>query len=72
MQTSCVHAPQDERKLFVGGLPKEVSQEELNEHFSQFGEIESINLKRDLNTGRCRGFCFVIYKVWVLVSATGL
>ena len=56
-------ADEDDRKLFVGGLPQEVSEEELNEHFGQFGEIESVNLKTDPNTGRSRGFCFVVYKV---------
>ena len=55
-------ADEDDRKLFVGGLPQEVSEEELNEHFGQFGEIESVNLKTDPNTGRSRGFCFVVYK----------
>ena len=59
-------AAEDDRKLFVGGLPQEVSEEELNEHFGQFGEIESVNLKTDPNTGRSRGFCFVVYKVGVL------
>ena len=43
-----------------------MSEEELNEHFGQFGEIESVNLKTDPNTGRSRGFCFVVYKVGVL------
>ena len=55
-------ADEDDRKLFVGGLPQEVSEEELNEHFGQYGEIESVNLKTDPNTGRSRGFCFVVYK----------
>ena len=59
-------ADEDDRKLFVGGLPQEVSEEELNEHFGQFGEIESVNLKTDPNTGRSRGFCFVVYKVDLL------
>ena len=59
-------ADEDDRKLFVGGLPQEVSEKELNEHFGQFGEIKSVNLKTDPNTGRSRGFCFVVYKVELL------
>ena len=55
-------ADEDDRKLFVGGLPQEVSEEELKEHFGQFGDIESVNLKTDPNTGRSRGFCFVVYE----------
>ena len=36
--------------------------EELKEHFSQYGDIESINVKTDPNTGRSRGFAFIVYK----------
>uniref|UniRef100_A0A182KBI5 RRM domain-containing protein n=1 Tax=Anopheles christyi TaxID=43041 RepID=A0A182KBI5_9DIPT len=35
---------------------------ELKEHFSQYGDIESINVKTDPNTGRSRGFAFIVYK----------
>lgn len=36
--------------------------EELREHFGQYGEIESINVKTDPQTGRSRGFAFIVYK----------
>ncbi|KFB47126.1 heterogeneous nuclear ribonucleoprotein [Anopheles sinensis] len=52
----------DDRKLFVGGLSWETSDKELREHFGQYGEIESINVKTDPNTGRSRGFAFIVYK----------
>jgi RNA recognition motif-containing protein len=35
--------------------------EELREHFSKHGEIESINVKTDPNTGRSRGFAFIVF-----------
>nr|CAD7443836.1 unnamed protein product [Timema bartmani] len=35
--------------------------EELREHFIQYGEIESINVKTDPNTGRSRGFAFIVF-----------
>lgn len=35
--------------------------EELREHFGTFGEIESINVKTDPNTGRSRGFAFIVF-----------
>lgn len=41
-------------KLFVA--------EELRDHFGAYGEIESINLKTDPNTGRSRGFAFIVFK----------
>lgn len=54
-------APIDERKLFIGGLNFKVSEEELKSHFSQFGNVASINVKCDPITGRFRGFAFVVY-----------
>ncbi|XP_014253380.1 RNA-binding protein squid isoform X2 [Cimex lectularius] len=52
----------DDRKLFVGGLSWETSDKELREHFSSYGTIESINVKTDPNTGRSRGFAFIVFK----------
>jgi len=53
---------EDDRKLFVGGLPQDATQEDISEHFTSFGEIENINLKTDPASGRSRGFAFVLYK----------
>lgn len=50
------------RKLFVGGLSWETTEKELRDHFGQYGEIESINIKTDPTTGRSRGFAFIVYK----------
>ncbi|XP_067010775.1 RNA-binding protein squid isoform X5 [Anabrus simplex] len=51
----------DDRKLFVGGLSWETTDKELREHFHAYGEIESINVKTDPNTGRSRGFAFIVF-----------
>ena len=51
----------DDRKLFVGGLSWETTDKELREHFGNYGEIESINVKTDPNTGRSRGFAFIVF-----------
>jgi len=53
---------EDDRKLFVGGLPQDATQEDISEHFATFGEIDNINLKSDPVSGRSRGFAFVLYK----------
>jgi len=53
---------EDDRKLFVGGLPQDATQEDISQHFTTFGEIDNINLKTDPASGRSRGFAFVLYK----------
>jgi len=63
MDTSEVSlADEDDRKLFVGGLPQDAKQEDISAHFQTFGEIDNINLKTDPATGRSRGFAFVVFK----------
>lgn len=47
------------KKLFVGGLPFETSNEELEKIFSEVGKVESANIITDKMTGRSRGFGFV-------------
>lgn len=49
-------------KVFVGGLPKDTTEEEIMEHFSEFGVVVSIDMKYDDKTGRFRGFCFVTFE----------
>lgn len=51
----------DDRKLFVGGLSWETTDKELREYFGTYGEIESVNVKQDPNTGRSRGFAFIVF-----------
>jgi cold-inducible RNA-binding protein len=47
------------KKLYVGNLSFNTSEEELRELFAQFGTVESVNLIMDRDTGRPRGFGFV-------------
>ena len=47
------------RKLYVGNLPYETGDAELQELFGQFGSVESVRVMRDMATGRARGFAFV-------------
>jgi len=52
---------EEDRKVFVGGLAQEATQDDLKEYFGQYGEIERVQLKMDFNTGRSRGFAFVVF-----------
>jgi RNA recognition motif-containing protein len=47
------------RKLYVGNLPYEVGETELQDLFARAGSVESVNIMRDQATGRARGFGFV-------------
>lgn len=47
------------KKLFVGSLPVDTTEESLNELFSQYGTVRSLKLIKDLFTGRCKGFGFI-------------
>jgi len=47
------------RKLYVGNLPYEIGETELQDLFAQAGSVESVNVMRDQATGRARGFAFV-------------
>jgi len=47
------------RKLYVGNLPYEVGEGELQDLFGQAGSVESVTVMRDQMTGRARGFAFV-------------
>jgi RNA recognition motif-containing protein len=45
--------------IFVGNLSYDASEEDLRQAFSQFGEVSSVNVIMDRDTGRPRGFAFV-------------
>jgi RNA recognition motif-containing protein len=47
------------RKLYVGNLPYEIGETELQDLFAKAGSVESVNVMRDQATGRARGFAFV-------------
>ncbi|XP_070700657.1 cold inducible RNA binding protein a isoform X3 [Pempheris klunzingeri] len=51
----------DEGKLFIGGLSFETSEETLAAAFSKYGTIEKVDVIRDKETGKSRGFGFVKY-----------
>jgi len=45
--------------IYVGNLNYSVKEEELNELFSEYGEVISVKLIKDRETGRAKGFGFV-------------
>lgn len=48
-------------KLFIGSLPYDLTEDELREAFAPFGEVRSVRIVVDRDTGRSKGFGFVEY-----------
>lgn len=47
------------KRLFVGNLSWNVTSEELNKLFAEFGQVTSADVISDKFTGRSKGFAFV-------------
>ncbi len=47
------------KKLYVGNIPFDTTEDDLRSLFEQHGSVESINVITDRETGRPRGFAFV-------------
>ena len=45
--------------IYVGNLSYGISEDELRQAFSAFGEVSSVKILMDRETGRSRGFGFV-------------
>lgn len=46
-------------KLYVGNLPYEATESDLQSLFERAGQVSTINVIRDRTTGQGRGFAFV-------------
>lgn len=46
-------------KLYVGNLPNAMTEDELSSTFKAFGDIQSLHIIKDRETGRSRGFGFI-------------
>jgi RNA recognition motif-containing protein len=56
-----MHFPERTRsmKIYVGNLSYDVAEDDLRQAFSEFGEVKSVNLLTDKQTGQSKGFGFV-------------
>jgi len=46
-------------KLYVGNLAFNTTEQDLEEQFSQYGQVSSASIITDRDSGRSRGFAFV-------------
>ncbi|XP_078434655.1 uncharacterized protein LOC144705736 isoform X2 [Wolffia australiana] len=49
------------RKIFVGGIPTSVTEDEFREFFEKFGEVKEHQIMRDHSNNRSRGFGFITF-----------
>ena len=47
------------KKMYVGNLAFQSTEDDIQKLFSEYGEVLSVNLITDRETGRSRGFAFV-------------
>ena len=47
------------KKLFVGNLPQDATEESIRTLFAEFGTVRSVSVASDIFTGKCRGFGFI-------------
>lgn len=62
LKTSWHDQYKDSAWIFIGGLPYDLTEGDVICVFSQYGEVVNINLVREKDTGKPRGFCFLCYE----------
>ncbi|RZC19667.1 heterogeneous nuclear ribonucleoprotein 1-like [Glycine max] len=51
----------DQGKLFIGGISWDTTEDKLKEHFGNYDDVLSTSVMREKNTGKPRGFGFVVF-----------
>lgn len=49
-------------KIFVGGIPAELADEDIKEYFGQYGSIIEIEMPFDKQKNQRKGFCFITFE----------
>ncbi|PWN51888.1 hypothetical protein IE53DRAFT_30945 [Violaceomyces palustris] len=55
------NVPDSPNKIFVGGLPTYLTDDQVIELLKAFGELRSFNLVKEVGTGQSKGFAFCEY-----------
>lgn len=55
------HSGPANTQLYIGNIPYRVTDSDLRDFFSEFGELESVRVIKDRRTGRSKGFAFITY-----------
>ncbi|XP_076467103.1 CUGBP Elav-like family member 2 isoform X6 [Babylonia areolata] len=59
--TSQTEPDPDAIKMFVGQIPKNMDENDLQKMFEDYGPVYHLNVLRDKNTGQSKGCCFVTF-----------
>lgn len=54
--------PADNCNIYVAGIPRRTTEDQLRKHFSKFGSILNVHIIKDHNTKISRGFAYILYK----------
>ena len=46
-------------KLYVGNIPFSIQESDLETEFGKFGQVKSVKIITDFETGRSKGFGFI-------------
>lgn len=49
----------DQVKLFIGSVPKTITEEQIKKVFGEYGQVEEVFIMKDLSTGLSKGCAFV-------------
>ncbi|GMR47963.1 hypothetical protein PMAYCL1PPCAC_18158 [Pristionchus mayeri] len=60
--------PENVRKIFIGGLSRDTTDDSLKSFYEQWGETQDVIVMKDAMTKRSRGFGFVTYKSSAMVN----
>ncbi|MFW6063054.1 MAG: RNA recognition motif domain-containing protein [Chloroflexota bacterium] len=47
------------KRIYVGNLPYDVTEDDVRDLFAEYGDVQSVAMINDRDTGRFRGFSFV-------------
>mmetsp|Transcript_9345 Transcript_9345/g.15185 ORF Transcript_9345/g.15185 Transcript_9345/m.15185 type:complete len:246 (-) Transcript_9345:301-1038(-) len=61
MQQSISSSSQKTRKIFVGGLPPDVTEDDFKKYFEYYGNVVEAKIMTDGMTGKPRGFGFITF-----------